>query len=339
MVWAIRWARRHGDGPAPPAATSTTPANGSCAIRRCRSAPCRSTRRWRRSTAIPVKLDWEYYKDTLISSASRHRLLHHPCRRAARLIHPDSDRVTGVVSRGHSVSAMVLAHHREAFLYSASMNLRPDAPVDLVSLSDGLRGSIHDANGAARFAELDETLGELAKVASAKAAGDDRSRHVRLRGSRRCRQAAQGMRRGAVLYARPLVTNIARPTTAVGRRDRRRHDRLVRAAMFCYVTPKDVSTCQQKRRQGRRHRLQDRRAPQIAKGEPGRQAARRCRSAAPASTSAGWTRSTCRWTDAALGCHDETLPKDARRSRRILLHAARFCWMKCTPTFVYTPTA
>ncbi len=36
-----------------PAATSTTPANGSSATRRCRSAPCPSTRRWRRSAASP----------------------------------------------------------------------------------------------------------------------------------------------------------------------------------------------------------------------------------------------------------------------------------------------
>ena len=45
--------RRHRDGPLHRAATSTTRANGSCAIRRCRSAPCRSIRRWRRWTAIP----------------------------------------------------------------------------------------------------------------------------------------------------------------------------------------------------------------------------------------------------------------------------------------------
>ena len=36
-----------------PGATSTTSASGSCATRRCRSAPCRSTRRWRRSAARP----------------------------------------------------------------------------------------------------------------------------------------------------------------------------------------------------------------------------------------------------------------------------------------------
>ena len=45
--------RRHGHGPLAPAATSTTPANGSSATAPCRSAPCRSTRRWRRSAASP----------------------------------------------------------------------------------------------------------------------------------------------------------------------------------------------------------------------------------------------------------------------------------------------
>ena len=44
--------RRHRDGPLDRAATSTPPANGSCATRRSRSAPCRSIRRWRSATAI-----------------------------------------------------------------------------------------------------------------------------------------------------------------------------------------------------------------------------------------------------------------------------------------------
>ena len=50
MVWAIRWGADTVMD-LPPAATSTTRANGFCAIRRSPSAPCRSTRRWRRSTA------------------------------------------------------------------------------------------------------------------------------------------------------------------------------------------------------------------------------------------------------------------------------------------------
>ena len=44
--------RRHRDGPLDRAATSTPRANGFCATRRSRSAPCRSTRRWRSATAI-----------------------------------------------------------------------------------------------------------------------------------------------------------------------------------------------------------------------------------------------------------------------------------------------
>ena len=45
--------RRHRDGPVDRRATSTPPASGSSATPRCRSAPCRSIRRWRRSTATP----------------------------------------------------------------------------------------------------------------------------------------------------------------------------------------------------------------------------------------------------------------------------------------------
>ena len=45
--------RRHRDGPLDRARTSTRPASGSCATRRCRSGRCRSTRRSRRSAARP----------------------------------------------------------------------------------------------------------------------------------------------------------------------------------------------------------------------------------------------------------------------------------------------
>jgi LDH2 family malate/lactate/ureidoglycolate dehydrogenase len=53
-----RWSGRSAGGPtrswtSRPAATSTTRANGSSATRPCRSAPCPSTRRWRRSAASP----------------------------------------------------------------------------------------------------------------------------------------------------------------------------------------------------------------------------------------------------------------------------------------------
>jgi thiamine biosynthesis protein ThiC len=47
LVWAIRW----GADTVMDLSTGRnihTPANGSCATRPCRSAPCRSTRRWKR---------------------------------------------------------------------------------------------------------------------------------------------------------------------------------------------------------------------------------------------------------------------------------------------------
>ena len=54
-----------------PARTSTRRASGSCATRRCRSAPCRSTRRSRRSDGKAEELTWEIYRDTLIEQAEQ----------------------------------------------------------------------------------------------------------------------------------------------------------------------------------------------------------------------------------------------------------------------------
>jgi phosphomethylpyrimidine synthase len=52
LVWSIRW----GADTVMDLSTGKhihEPANGSSATRRCRSARCRSTRRWKRSTAAP----------------------------------------------------------------------------------------------------------------------------------------------------------------------------------------------------------------------------------------------------------------------------------------------
>lgn len=54
----------------PPAATFTKPASGSCGTARCPSAPCPSTRRWRRSTAAE-NLTWEMFRDTLLEQAEQ----------------------------------------------------------------------------------------------------------------------------------------------------------------------------------------------------------------------------------------------------------------------------
>ena len=84
------WSGRSAGAPtpswtSPPAATSTTSAAGSCATRRCRSAPCRSTRRWRRSAATrQARLGGVQGHADRAGRAGR-RLFHHPCRRAAGL--------------------------------------------------------------------------------------------------------------------------------------------------------------------------------------------------------------------------------------------------------------
>jgi len=69
---------------------------------------------------------------------------------------------------------------------------------------------------------------------------------------------------------------------------RRRHDRLVRCAMLCYVTPKEPSRlAQSRRRQGRRDHLQDRAHASDCARPSGGAIARRRRSPARVSISAG----------------------------------------------------
>ena len=157
----------------------------------------------------PVKLDWECYKDTLIEQCEQgvdYFTIHAGVRLA--YIHLTANRVTGIVSRGGSIMAKwCLAHHKESFLYE-----RFDEICDLMrkydvsfSLGDGLRpGSIRDANDRAQFAEL-ETLGRTNQDRLGQGLpGDDRRPRPRAaaQDQDQRRQAAQGMRRGAVLYAR-----------------------------------------------------------------------------------------------------------------------------------------
>src|SRR6185437_9042291 len=80
-------------------------------------------------------------------------------------------RVTGIVSRGGSLHAVWMMHHRKQNpLYERYDDLleilrRYDVTI---SLGDSLRpGSVHDASDRAQFAEL-ETLGELTKRAWAR---------------------------------------------------------------------------------------------------------------------------------------------------------------------------
>ena len=168
MVWATRW----GADTIMDLSTGRNihdPASGFCATPRSRSAPCRSIRRWRRSTATPPQLSWEVYRDTVIEQCEQgvdYMTVHAGV--LLRYIPLTVNRVTGIVSRGGSImAAWCLAHHSESFLYTNFEELCEIlARYDVTfSLGDGLRpGSIADANDEAQFAEL-RTLGELTKIA------------------------------------------------------------------------------------------------------------------------------------------------------------------------------
>ena len=245
-----------------------------------------------------------------------------------------ANRVTGIVSRGGSIMAKwCLAHHKESFLYE-----RFDEICDIMraydvsfSLGDGLRpGSIADANDRAQFAEL-ETLGELTKIAWAqRLPGDDRGPRPRAdaQDQGQHRQAAAGVRRGAVLHAGAAGRPTSRPATTTSPRG-------IGAAMIgwfgtamlCYVTPKehlglpnrdDVKT-------GVITYKIAAHAADLAKGHPAAQLRDDALSRA---------RFEFRWEDqfnlsldpdTARSFHDETLPKDAHK-------VAHFCSM-CGPKF------
>ena len=110
-------------------------------------------------------LTWEIYRDTLIEQCEQgvdYFTIHAGVlREHAPLV---ARRLTGCVSRGGSIMMQWTAiHDRESFLYvhfdeiCEILNKYDVA----ISLGDGMRpGSIHDANDAAQFLELD-TLGEL----------------------------------------------------------------------------------------------------------------------------------------------------------------------------------
>jgi phosphomethylpyrimidine synthase len=115
------------------------------------------------------ELTWDIFRDTLIEQAEQgvdYFTIHAGVRLA--YIPLTARRMTGIVSRGGSIMAKwCLAHHKESFLYTRFAEICEIMRAYDVSFSlgDGLRpGSIHDANDAAQFAEL-ETLGELTKIA------------------------------------------------------------------------------------------------------------------------------------------------------------------------------
>jgi len=196
--------------------------------------------------ARPEDLTWEGMKQVIIAQAEQgvdYMTLH--CGILLEHMPLVAGRLTGIVSRGGSLTAQwMLHHHQQNPLY-----VHYDELLDLlraydvtISLGDSLRpGSLHDASDAAQFAELD-VLGELTRRAWAK----DVQVMVEGPGHVPMDQVAPNVERQIKVCSEapfyvlgPLVTDVApgydHITSAIGAA----LAGWAGAAMLCYVTPKE----------------------------------------------------------------------------------------------------
>jgi phosphomethylpyrimidine synthase len=243
------------------------------------------------------------------------------------------ERVTGIVSRGGSILAAWMAHHKtENFLYSGfdqvSEILREHDVT--YSLGDGLRpGSIADASDPAQFAEL-ATLGELTR--RAKASGVqvmvEGPGHVPLHKIRHQVELQQAWCDEAPFYTLgPLVTDVApgydHITSAIGAAAIGWHG----AAMLCYVTPAEHLGLPDREdvKQGLIAYKIAAHAADVAKGHPGAQAWDDALSRARFAFD--WQEQFRLSLDpeTARAKHDANLPQEAFKD-------AKFCSM-CGPAF------
>ncbi len=235
-------------------------------------------------------LTWEMYRDTLIEQCEQ-GVDYFTIHAGVRLpyIPLTAKRVTGIVSRGGSILAKwCLAHHQENFLYTNFAEICEIMRAYDVSFSlgDGLRpGSIADANDEAQFAEL-KTLGELTKIAwqhdvQVMIEGPG---HVPMHKIKENMDLQLKHCDEAPFYTLgPLATDIApgydHITSAIGAA----MIGWFGTAMLCYVTPKEhLGLARPRRRQGRRHHLQDRGARRRSRQGPSRRAKPRQRGVAGA---------------------------------------------------------
>ena len=231
------------------------------------------------------ELTWEIFRDTLIEQAEQgvdYFTIHAGVR--LPFIPMTAKRMTGIVSRGGSIMAKwCLAHHRESFLYARFEDICEIMKAYDVSFSlgDGLRpGSIHDANDEAQMAEL-ATLGELTHDrVEARRADDDRRAGPRADAPDQAQhgRAAAAVPRSAVLHVGTADDRHRARLRPHHERDRRRDDRLVRHRDAVLRDAEGAPrAAEQEGREGRRHRVQDRRARGRSGQGPSRRAVSRQR--------------------------------------------------------------
>jgi phosphomethylpyrimidine synthase len=279
-------------------------------------------------------LSWEIYRDTLIEQAEQgvdYFTIHAGV--LLRYIPLTVKRKTGIVSRGGSIIAQwCLAHHKENFLYThfeEICEIMKQYDVSF-SLGDGLRpGSIHDANDAAQFAEL-ETLGELTKIAWKHEVQTmiEGPGHVPMHLIKENMDKQLALCHEAPFYTLgPLTTDIApgydHITSAIGAA----MIGWMGTAMLCYVTPKEHLGLPNKKdvKDGIIAYKIAAHASDLAKGHPG---------AKDRDDALSQARFEFRWKDqfnlsldpeTAKDFHDETLPAEGAKQ-------AHFCSM-CGPQF------